>query len=166
MGNDGAGHLSPLFDRRPIRWDAKTGEYRVELDGGLRQVLRELMQQFMQLLEDPDAPILHRVFPPAYSNQSDVSLQDEYRRLMQEDLVTRHREECEVVLASADAKALTEEQLLAWSRAINSIRLALGTYLDVSEDDPIAVPQTAEESAYRWLSYLLEETIEALSRQT
>ena len=166
MGNDGARHLSPLFDRRPIKWDAKAGEYRVELDDGLRQVLRELMQQFLQMLEDPDSPVLHRLFPPAYSNQSDLELQDEYRRLMQDDLVVRRREECEVVLTSVEARTVSEEQLQAWSRAINGIRLALGTYLDVKEEDPVVAPQTAEESAYQWLSYLLEETIGALSRQT
>ncbi len=149
-----------------IRWDPRAGVYRVELDEGFRKVLRELMEQFIELMEDPEAPVLHRLFPPAYSDPADLALQEEYRRLMQEDLVERRREECRAVLESAEATELTEEQLLAWSRAINSIRLALGTYLDVSEDDPPRVPETTEESAYQWLSFMLEETIEAMSRQT
>lgn len=149
-----------------IRWDDRAGLYRVDLEAGFRQVLRELMDQFMELLSDPGAPVMQRLFPPAYSDPAHAEMQDEYRRLMQEDLVERRRAECQVVMASADSKELTEEQLLAWSRAINGIRLALGTYLDVGEDDPPRVPQTPEESAYHWLSLLLEETIEALSRQT
>ena len=166
MGDDGARQLSALFRRRMIRWDARAGVYRLDLDDGFRTILRDLMEQFMQLMEDPDSPVLHRLFPPAYSDPSHVAFQDEYRRLMQEDLVERRRAECRVVMESAEATELTEEQLLAWSRAINGIRLALGTYLDVSEDDPPRPPETTEESAYHWLSFMLEETIEALSRQT
>jgi hypothetical protein len=166
VGDDGARQLSPLFERRLIRWDAGSGVFRLTLDPDLRRVLCELMEQFMQLLEDPGAPVLQRIFPPAYSDPADVAMQDEYRRLMMEDLVEHRREECRMVLDTAAEKTLTEEQLLAWSRAINSLRLALGTYLDVSEDDEPRPPQTAEESAYHWLSWLLEETVYALSRHT
>ena len=149
-----------------IRWDARAGVYRIEMEEGLRRALGELMEQLVQLLGDPDSPVLHRLFPPAYSDPGHVAMQDEYRRLMQEDLVERRRAECEAVMANVSATELTEEQLLAWSRAINSMRLALGTFLDVSENDPPRAPATYEESAYHWLSLLLEETIEALSRQT
>lgn len=166
MGDDGARHLSPLFARRLIRWDAKAGVFRVELDGRLREVLRELMQQFLRMLDDPGAPVLQRVFPPAYSDPTHVALQDEYRRLMQDDLAERRRAEVQTVLDSVEARTLSEEQVLAWSRAVNGLRLALGTHLDVKEEEPIRVPRTAEESAYQWLSWLLEETVEALSGKT
>jgi hypothetical protein len=149
-----------------IRRDRRSGAYRLDIDENLRQVLRDLMEQFARLVEEPDAPMLKRLFPPAYSDPADVAHQDEYRRLMQQDLVDRHRAEFELVASTAEAKTLTEDQLLAWSRAINSVRLALGTYLDVSESDLPRHPVTVEESAYQWLSFLLEETIEALSRQT
>lgn len=149
-----------------IRWDSRAGLYRIEMDDQLRQVLAELMEHLAQLLSDPDSPALHRLFPPAYSDPAHAEMQDEYRRLMQEDLLERRRAECQAVMANASATELDEEQLMAWSRAINSMRLALGTLLDVSEDDPPRSPVTYEESAYHWLSVLLEETIEALSRQT
>jgi hypothetical protein len=71
-----------------------------------------------------------------------------------------------LVLDTADEKTLTEEQLLGWSRTINSLRLALGTYLDVSDDDEPGPTQSADESAYYWLGWLLEETVDALSRHT
>lgn len=71
-----------------------------------------------------------------------------------------------MVLETAEQKTLSEDQLLAWSRTINSLRLALGTYLDVSEEDPPGPPQSTEESAYYWLGWLLEETVEALSERT
>ncbi len=149
-----------------LRWDEKGGVYRVRLDDGFRVILRELMEQFLGLLEDPGAPLLYRLFPPAYSDPADVGRQDEYRRLMMEDLVERRRAEGQMVLESADAQTLTEEQVMAWSRSINSLRLAIGTYLGVSEDDDVGPPQSAEESAYHWLSWLLEETVDAMSRHT
>jgi hypothetical protein len=148
-----------------VRWDARAKVYRLDLDDGLRQVLTELIQQLLDLLGDAGAPVLHRLFPPAYSDPADVARQDEYRRLMMEDLVERRREECQMLLDTVDQRTLTEDQLMAWSRTINSLRLALGTYLGVSEDDVPGPPRTPEESAYQFLSWLLEESIEALSGQ-
>lgn len=146
-----------------MRWDERAGAYRLNLDDSLRTILRELMQQFLDLLSDPGAPVLHRLFPPAYSDPGDVALQDEYRRLMMEDLVERRRADSQMVLDLAAEKSLTEEQLLAWSRSINSLRLVIGTYLEVSDDDELRAPESAEESAYQFLSFLLEEAIEAMS---
>ena len=129
-------------------------------------MLRELAPQFTELLADPNQPVLRRLFPPAYSSADDEERQEEYRRLMQEDLVDRHREEFELLASTADARTLTPDQLEAWSRAVNSIRLVLGTYLDLSEEDEGRLPATPEESVYRWLTFLLGEAIEALSGQT
>ena len=148
-----------------FRWDRQSGAYRVELDQALRDVLGAMMEQFIALLDDPGAPVLHRLFPPAYSAPGDLAMQEEYRRLMQEDLVERHREEARAVLESVDAHTLSEEQLLMWSRAVNGLRLALGTFLDVSEDDAATDPESPEETMYHLLSYLLEEAVDAMSRR-
>ena len=165
MGDHGARQLSPIFSRSILRWDPRAKVYRLNLDDGFRQILKELMQQFLDLLDDPGAPVLHRLFPPAYTAPVDLERQDEYRRLMMEDLVERRRAEGQIVLDSATRKTLTEEELLAWSRSINGLRLALGTYLDVQEDDEVRPPQSPEESAYHLLSWLLEETVDAMSKQ-
>lgn len=146
-----------------FRWDARSQTFLVVLDPQLRHVLRDLMQRFEELLADPDAPMLHRLFPPAYSDPAHAEMADEYRRLMQEDLVERHVAECRLVLETATADAVSEEQLLAWTRALNGLRLVLGTALDVSEDDQPGPPTSPEESAYHLLSFLLDEAIEALS---
>jgi hypothetical protein len=131
-----------------------------------RKVLAELAPQFTAFLEDPDHPVVQRLFPPAYSHPDQEEHQAEYRRLMLEDLVQRHREEFDLLARTATADTLSEEELLTWSRALNSIRLVLGTYLDVSEDDERGVPESPEEAVYQWLSYLLGEAIEALDGQT
>jgi hypothetical protein len=166
VGDHGARHLSPLFARRVIRRDRITGQFQLNLSDEDRAVLRHLVPQFTELLEDPDHPALMRLFPPAYSDSAHVDKQEEYRRLMQEDLVARHRDELDLVTSTADAKTLTEDQLQAWTRALNGIRLVLGTYLDVSEEDESRSPNSPEESVYRWLTYLLGEAVEALSGQT
>ena len=165
MGDHGAGQLTPFFARRLIQPD-KQGGFRLNLDPEERELLRGLAPQFVELLDDPSQPVLERLFPPAYSSPEHIEQQDEYRRLMQEDLVDRHRHELELLASTAGAETLTEEQLLAWTRALNSLRLVLGTYLDVSEDDDRGTPESPEEAMYQWLSYLLGEAIEALSGQT
>ncbi|MGH9056345.1 MAG: DUF2017 family protein [Acidimicrobiales bacterium] len=165
MGDDGARQLSPIFARRTIRRDRQSGGYQVNLSSQDREVLRNLAPQFSALLDDPDQPVLRRLFPPAYSDASQVEKEEEYRRLMREDLVAHHRAELDLLAATADSKVLTEEQLLGWSRALNSLRLVLGTFLDVTEDDEQQAPRTPEESLYHWLTFILGETIEALAAE-
>ncbi len=135
----------------------------MRLSASDRDMLRQLAPQFSALLDEPDQPILRRLFPPAYSDPAHAEQQEEYRRLMQEDLVARHREELELLRSTADADHLSEEQLLAWTRALNSVRLVLGTFLDVQEGDEGRRPASAEESLYHWLTHLQGEAIDALA---
>lgn len=161
MGDHGARQLSPLLPRRPIRPD-RQGGYELNLSGDDRELLRQLAPQFSALLDDPEQPILRRLFPPAYAQPSDAEHEEEYRRLMLEDLVARHREELDLLAATATKEHLTEEELVAWSRALNSVRLVLGTIIDVSEGDEGREPESQEELIYHWFTYLLGEAIEAL----
>ena len=129
-------------------------------------MLRQLVPQFRELLENPDQPVLYRLFPPAYSETAHAEQQDEYRRLMQEDLVERHREELDLVAATADADHLSEEQLQAWTRALNSVRLVLGTSSTsrrVTRNDSRAAPRSRSTGGSR---YLQGEAIEALAGRT
>jgi hypothetical protein len=151
-----------LLPRRLIRRDRRGG-YTVHLGAEDREVLRQLAPQFNELLENPDQPVLWRLFPPAYSETAHADLQEEYRRLMQEDLVERHHQEFDLLAATADAEHLSEEQLLAWARALNSVRLVLGTVLDIQEGDEDRRPKTPQETLYHWLTYLQGEAIDALA---
>jgi hypothetical protein len=164
VGDHGARQLSPLFPTRLVRWDRQAGAYRLGLSDNDRQVLRELAPQFSSLLEDPSHPVVRRLFPPAYSDPSHAEHEEEYRHLMLEDLVQRHRDEFELLAETAGAETLSEDQMFAWTRAVNSIRLVIGTYLDVSDEDVIHSPKTDDEAVYQWLSYLLEEALDAMDR--
>lgn len=165
MGHHGARQLTPLFARRPIAKN-KQGGFRLDLDPSERELLRNLAPQFTALLEDPSQPELERLFPPGYSESDRLEDQVEYRRLTQAELASRHREALDLLASTAGANVLTEEQLLAWSRALNALRLVLGTILGVTEEDERRRPASQEEALYQWLTYLLGEAIAALSGQT
>jgi hypothetical protein len=147
--------------RRVIR-RTRQGRYQINLGADERSMLRALPADLRERLADPDDPGLRRLFPPAYGD--DEQRAAEYRRLMQDDLVSRHRESLEVLERTADAEELSEEEMLAWLNALNQIRLVLGTRLDVSEDDDLSArPQTPEEAVYLFLGALQELVVDALS---
>ena len=74
----------------------------------------------------------------------------------------------ELLAATAGNERLSGEEAEAWLRALNDLRLVLGTRLDVQEgslldridsDDPDA----AGLAVYAYLSWLQEQLVEALS---
>jgi hypothetical protein len=151
---------------RRIKRDRKGG-YRLELPREERELLASLPRQLREVLkaEEPD-PALRRLFPPAYVD--DPEADDEYRLLMREELMEGKLAALRVVEETAYAEHLTDEDLEAWLGAIESLRLYLGTQLDVREeiyetpigpDDPDA-PMLA---LYGYLSWLQEQAVDALS---
>jgi Domain of unknown function (DUF2017) len=147
--------------QRPIR-RVGADRYQLKLSTDERGVLRHLAPQVREALAEPEAPALRRLFPPAYAGADDKDKQEEYARLMQEDLVARHRDALEMLEQTADATELTGEQLEAWGRAINAVRLVLGTILDVSEEDNSAIADLPEYNLYEVLGYLQECAMDAL----
>jgi len=85
---------------------------------------------------------------------------------MQDDLAERRRAELEMVVDTAREESLSEQELLAWVRALNSLRLMLGTFLGVSEDAAEEVGTGPEAQLYGWLTYVQQQAVEALSGQT
>lgn len=163
MGHHGARQLSPLFRKRPFQRNDRGG-FDVHLDADSAAALSGLAPQFASLLEDPSNPSVARLFPPAYSQPGLEEAAEEYRRLMQADLVQAHRGELQLLANSANAKSLSEQELLAWVRALNCIRLVLGTWLGVSEDQERPRPTDSPEMhIYQWLTYLQGEAVEALA---
>jgi Domain of unknown function (DUF2017) len=149
---------------RRIQRDRKGG-FRLRLPQEERALLATLPAQLREVMQTDD-PSLRRLFPPAYAD--DAEADDEYRRLMREELLEGKLAALRVVEESAYAEHLTEEDLEGWLGALESLRLYLGTQLDVSEatyaeeldpDDPSA-PALA---LYGYLSWLQEQAVEALS---
>ena len=109
------------------------GDFLLTLSGDERELLRALPGQLRSLLEaDPADPAFRRLFPPAY--EEDPESEDEYRRLMREELLDGRRAALEIVETTAGQDRLSEEDVHAWIGALNDLRLVLGTRLDVSEE--------------------------------
>lgn len=151
---------------RRIERDRKGG-YRLRLPREERELLASLPRQLREVLraEEPD-PGLRRLFPPAYAD--DAEADDEYRRLMRAELLEGKLASLRVVEETAYAEHLTVEDLEGWLGAIESLRLYLGTQLDVTEDsyenalDP-SDPDAPAMALYGYLSWLQEQAVEALS---
>jgi hypothetical protein len=139
------------------------GNYLLKLPSEERELLRSLPGQLQSVL-DTDDPALGRLFPPAYND--DPVHDAEYQLLMHEELLNSRRSALEVMGQTVDAERLELEQLQAWSKALNDLRLVLGTRLDVTEEmgevDPDD-PRAPGLALYGYLTFLQGEVIEALA---
>lgn len=144
------------------------GGVKVRIAKEERGVLRGLPAQLRQLMDDdPEDPAVRRLFPPAYRDRPDH--EHEYRRLMGDDLRERRLAALAAMEETVDADVLTPEEASGWLRALNDLRLVLGTRLDV-QDDTFAHdieesdPRAPALALYGYLSVLEEELVEALAK--
>jgi len=149
------------------------GRYRLHIGDDELALIRRLLDELRDLLlsdddgAGPTSAMLTRLFPVAHPD--DPELEDEYQRLMRVELVASKLKAIEAVEAVIDGRdaAIDEAQLTAFMQSINSVRLVLGTLLDVTDDPDAEVvsehDDTAEYQLYGYLSWLLEWTVRALS---
>ena len=152
-----------MLGRRVKR--TRSGEFQLRLPPDERDLLRAVAADLRELLGTDD-PSLRRLSPPAYKD--DPALEAEYRRYMADDLMASHLQALDVMQETADAEQVDEDQLNGWLRALNELRLVLGTRLDVSEDqDPTTIdpsdPRAPAFLLYAYLSELQSDVIDALS---
>jgi len=132
-----------------------------------RSLLAGVVAELRALLEGvPGDPSLRRLFPPAYDEAED---EDAYRELMGGELLGGRLAALDLVAQTLDQKRLDAEQADAWLRALNDLRLVLGTRLDVQEDTFAEQlrqddPRAPALAVYAYLSWMQEQLIEALSR--
>lgn len=147
--------------------------YVINLDREELDLIARLMAELRDLLtaDDPGvAPLLRRLFPPAYLAADDAEAEAEYQRLMREELVASKLESLTTVESALRSGApLDDAGMHALLQSLNSVRLVLGTLLDVGEDhDPGAVrdddPMVGEHHLYTFLSWLLDACVGAVTR--
>jgi hypothetical protein len=143
----------------------RRGDFELRIPEPERAVLRGLPAQLKGLLAGDD-PALERLFPPAYRDEPELN--EEYDRLVRDDLVSGRLSSVQVMEATIDAGRLDEEQLLAWLGALNDLRLVLGTRLEVTEDldaddIPDDDPRAPAFALYYYLGWLEEQIVEALA---
>jgi hypothetical protein len=141
-----------------------SGRFRLKLPSNEQLLLSELGEQlYDQLSTSTDEPHLRRLFPPAYAN--DAERDAGYQVLTRDELLERKMTAIAVVRRTLAGGDVDAEELSAWMTIINSMRLVLGTRLDVDEDpvvpdadDPLAFPY----AVYEYLGVLLYQVVDAL----
>ena len=156
-----------MGDRGSLR-RRSDGTFGWDLAKNEREVLMHVANDFRALLatETPSSdPSLQRLFPPARTDDPVEEL--EYERKVGDSLLAAKLEQLTVLERCAGSRVLTEEDVLACMRAVNDLRLVMGTRLDVQEDsDPSDFAADPERRCtfelYAYLSWLLESLIDAM----
>ncbi|KUN01444.1 hypothetical protein AQI95_31485 [Streptomyces yokosukanensis] len=141
--------------------------------------------------EPPADPVLRRLFPDAYSDpekapDSPADAEErrahsaEFRRYTENDLRTGKRENALAVVRTLDSLApvedggavlkLAPQESRQWLAALNDLRLAIGTRLDITDEDdtdllyrlPDEDPRKPMVMAYLWLGGLQETLVATL----
>jgi hypothetical protein len=117
----------------------------------------------------PLDPVLARLFPDAYNDDSIAA--GDFRRYTETRLRERKAAHAAAVTASLARPVpivLDEAEAAAWLGSLNDLRLALGTLLDVAEeDDPeerLDEPGGDSYNVYLWLTHLQGVLIDALDQ--
>ena len=145
---------------------AADGGVELRLTREERALLTGLAGELLVLLDgEPGDPALRRLSPPAYDDEQD---EDAYRELMGGELLAGRREALELIARTAGQERLGPEEADAWLRALNDLRLVLGTRLDVKEDTFLEElrpedPRAPALAVYGYLSWLQEQLVAALS---
>lgn len=140
--------------RRPFR--RIDGGVRFDLPTAERHLLAAVAAELRELVVAGDDD-LTRLFPPAYAD--DAEREEEYRSLVGDDLLAKRLEDLDVVERTADAGRIDFADLDRWMHGVNSLRLVLGTRLDVSEESEAPPPEHPNAGAfalYEYFGYLLE----------
>jgi len=142
------------------------GGVELRLSWDERSLLAGLVTELRALLDGaPGDPSLRRLFPPAYDEDADERA---YRDLMGNELLDGRRAALELVAETVERERLSVEEADTWLRALNDLRLVLGTRLDVQEDTFAEElrrddPRGPALAVYGYLSWMQEQLIEALS---
>jgi hypothetical protein len=142
---------------------ARRGEIRLRLPADEQVLLREVAASTRVLLAEGDDPSLRRLFPPAYD---DPELDAEYRELTGGQLAAGREQALELLESTVGEEKLSAKEADLWLRALNDVRLVLGTRLDVTEDldwnrvepEDARAPELA---LYAYISWIQEQLVQA-----
>lgn len=150
--------------------------YSLNIESSERAVLNSLFDQLRDvLMNDSDSDIARRLFPAAY--HQDEQHEAEYQRLMHHELLSSRLTSLSMTAdilgndpdsdhQSSDHVVISVDQLDVLMRSVNSLRLVLGTLLDVHEDETDVLldeddPAYGQLQLYSYLGWLLEWMVTA-----
>jgi len=145
----------------------RSGDYSIELYEWQREVLAALILQLRDLLVEGSSETLRRLYPTAYPDDAEAN--GAYNEIVHDQLLASRLDALDVLESQLDSDLVSADDLDEWLRALNSVRLVVGTRLDVSEQDD---PSTIEEDdpdrnlwvIYHLLSEMLAVVVDALDR--
>jgi hypothetical protein len=177
-----------------VRFTRHRGGVRADLEAVEVQVLAQLANEILAIVEPagpsddasedplatlvglpsgdvpvPGDPVLRRLLPDAYRDDDGAAA--DFRRYTDSELRATKRGQATVVLGTlpdgGGQMRLDRDQADAWLGALNDMRLALGTSLDVTEEtDPedYAEDHPARQALeiYGWLGWLQESLLSCL----
>lgn len=127
----------------------------------------------------PEDRVLGRLLPDFYRHDPLTGESDEeqpeaagaMRSLYEPELLERKTGVAETVLRTCPRDGgrveLTGEQADGWLSALNDVRLALGTALDVEDDMPEELPEDELRrehlGVYQWLTWVQDNLVEAMT---
>ena len=164
------------------------GKLTLKLDDAELGVLSQLFEQMAELLEHPESeagadplakmlnmsgstqisedPALARLFPDGYSDDEHASA--DFRRFTEQDLRAQKVAALTSVRDSLSdwtgKSSITAQQAQDWLKAINDLRLVLGTRLEIT--DEVETDFEADEPGihlYNYLTYLQGTLIDCLN---
>jgi hypothetical protein len=175
-----------------VRFTRHRGGVRADLEAVEAQVLAQLANELLGIVEPaggsasddplaafvglpsgdvprPEDPVLRRLLPDAY--RDDEGAASDFRRYTDSELRAAKRGHATVVLETlpdgGGQMRLDRDQADAWLGALNDMRLALGTSLEVTEqtdpddyDEDHPARQALE--VYGWLGWLQESLLSCL----
>ena len=164
------------------------GKLTLELDDAELGVLSQLFAQMSELLDDPENetgtdplakllnmsgptqisedPALARLFPDGYSDDEHASA--DFRRFTEQDLRAQKVAALSTVIKTLSewqgVSSVSPEQAQDWLKALNDIRLVLGTRLEITDaSDRDVDPEDPGMHLYNYLTYLQGTLIDALT---
>ena len=152
----------------PVRRSRRGGGFDIRISGRERDVLATLPDTLRAVVTSGGAgdPVARRLYPSAYLDDEEASR--EFDEVVHDDLLERRLAAIATFERTVRANHVTEDELVDWLAALNDVRLVLGVRLAVTEESTGADFAGDEETEtafelYRYLSYLEEHVVEALS---
>ncbi|MDF2578567.1 MULTISPECIES: DUF2017 family protein [Microbacterium] len=139
--------------------------------------LRELVEQYLELVttpDDPRDPAARRLSPDAYPDDPDAAA--EFRELTRDDLAATRAADARLMLAALSSPhdhegdtepaailtlALDAREQTAWLRTLAGLRLVLAERIGISDESimPVGDPRF---DVYEWLGYRQEMLLQSL----
>jgi hypothetical protein len=164
--------VGALSGREAVLLRGMVGQIRDLLAARIAATPRDELVELTGIIAGPTtAPtdrVLARLLPDFH--REDAALSGGMRALHEPELLAAKDGAAAVVLDTCPAHGgrirLSQEQAQAWLTALNDVRLALGTVLEVTEDMPDELPPDDPRSphlaVYHWLTWVQESLIQAL----